>query len=220
MILRETLNQAIDDLKREVVEMADLALENIKNSIIAFQKNDIELARLVIEKDDEVDRLEERIAKNALRIIWKEQPLAKDLRLVTGILKLITDIERLGDHATDISEITLHISHVHNKRLLPITTKMFDLAQAMVLKAIESLIKVDDKLAREVIAEDDAIDALFKEIISKMAVLLREDKSDPDYIIYVLMVGKYVERIGDHAVNIAEWIIYIASGVHKNTSLF
>lgn len=220
MILRETLNQAIDDLKREVVEMADLALENIKNSIIAFQKNDIELARLVIEKDDEVDRLEERIAKNALRIIWKEQPLAKDLRLVTGILKLITDIERLGDHATDISEITLHISHVHNKRLLPITTKMFDLAQAMVLKAIESLIKVDDKLAREVIAEDDAIDTLFKEIISKMAVLLREDKSDPDYIIYVLMVGKYVERIGDHAVNIAEWIIYIASGVHKNTSLF
>ena len=108
-----------------------------------------------------------------MRIIWKEQPLAKDLRLVTGILKLITDIERLGDHATDISEITLHISHVHNKRLLPITTKMFDLAQAMVLKAIESLIKVDDKLAREVIAEDDAIDALFKEIISKNGGLVK-----------------------------------------------
>lgn len=220
MTLRESLNQSIDELKKDVVAMADLALSNIKQSIEAFRTNNIELAKVIITKDDQVDYYEEMIAKKCLSIIWREQPLAKDLRLVTGILKLITDIERIGDHATDISEIVIHVSHVKTKRLIPMTIKMFETVEQMVLNSIQALIKVDSNLANSVIEDDDIVDKAFNDIVLKMVQLLKENKTDEHYVIYVLMLAKYIERIGDHAVNIAEWIIYIASGIHKNTQLF
>lgn len=171
-------------------------------------------------KDSEVDRYEEEIAKKALQIIWREQPLASDLRLVTGILKLITDIERIGDHASDIAEMTLHLDDQRNKRLLPITSKMAEIVEQMVLSSIQGLVHVDQAIANQVIETDDLVDDLFNQLILKMTLELKEDKVDPNEAIYVLMVAKYFERIGDHAVNIAEWIIFMVSGKHKNTPLF
>lgn len=171
-------------------------------------------------KDSEVDRYEEEIAKKALQIIWREQPLASDLRLVTGILKLITDIERIGDHASDIAEMTLHLDDQRNKRLLPITSKMAEIVEQMVLSSIQGLVNVDQVIANQVIETDDLVDDLFNQLILKMTLELKEDKVDPNEAIYVLMVAKYFERIGDHAVNIAEWIIFMVSGKHKNTPLF
>lgn len=171
-------------------------------------------------KDSEVDRYEEEIAKKALQIIWREQPLASDLRLVTGILKLITDIERIGDHASDIAEMTLHLDDQRNKRLLPITSKMAEIVEQMVLSSIQGLVNVDQVIANQVIKTDDLVDDLFNQLILKMTLELKEDKVDPNEAIYVLMVAKYFERIGDHAVNIAEWIIFMVSGKHKNTPLF
>lgn len=171
-------------------------------------------------KDSEVDRYEEEIAKKALQIIWCEQPLASDLRLVTGILKLITDIERIGDHASDIAEMTLHLDDQRNKRLLPITSKMAEIVEQMVLSSIQGLVNVDQVIANQVIETDDLVDDLFNQLILKMTLELKEDKVDPNEAIYVLMVAKYFERIGDHAVNIAEWIIFMVSGKHKNTPLF
>jgi phosphate transport system protein len=200
--------------------MADLALSNIREGLYAFKNNDQNLAREVMAKDVEVDRYEEEIAKKALQIIWREQPLASDLRLVTGILKLITDIERIGDHASDIAEMTLHLDDQRNKRLLPITSKMAEIVEQMVLSSIQGLVNVDQVIANQVIETDDLVDDLFNQLILKMTLELKEDKVDPNEAIYVLMVAKYFERIGDHAVNIAEWIIFMVSGKHKNTPLF
>ncbi|MDY0295561.1 MAG: phosphate signaling complex protein PhoU [Acholeplasmataceae bacterium] len=220
MALRQSLLTSIEELKKEVANMADLALSNLREGLKAFKTNDLVLAKEVMAKDEDVDQYEEEIAKQALKIIWKEQPVAGDLRLVTGILKLITDLERIGDHASDVAEMTLHLSDARNQRVMPITSKMAERVEKMVLKSIEGLVKVDDKLANEVISEDDEVDDLFKTLISKMTQELKEDHIEPNEAIYILMVAKYFERVGDHAVNIAQWIIFMSKGTHKNTLLF
>ncbi len=220
MTLRNKLIESLEILKKDVAMMADLALSNIREGLYAFKNNDQNLAKEVMAKDAEVDRYEEEIAKKALQIIWREQPLASDLRLVTGILKLITDIERIGDHASDIAEMTLHLDNQRNKRLLPITSKMAEIVENMVLSSIEGLVHVNQEIALKVIETDDLVDDLFNQLIQKMTHELKEDKVDPNEAIYVLMVAKYFERIGDHAVNIAEWVIFMISGKHKNTPLF
>ena len=220
MTLRHTLQESIEELKREVAAMADLALQHLKEGLRAFKEGDMTLAKRVIKEDDDVDMYEEKIAKSALRIIWKEQPVATDLRFVTGALKLITDLERIGDHASDIAEMTLHLEANRNKRVLPITSTMAEIVEQMVLRSIEALVKVNVKLADEVIKMDDEVDSLFQEVLRKMTTELKNDKIDPNEAIYVLMVAKYFERVGDHAVNIAEWIIFIDKGTHKNTLLF
>ncbi len=220
MPLRQTLQESIEKLKQEVAGMADLALHNLREGLKAFKESDITLAKKVIKEDDDVDAYEESIAKHALRIIWKEQPVATDLRLVTGILKLITDLERIGDHASDIAEMTLHLEGNRNKRVLPITSTMAEIVEKMVLLSIKALVKVDVDIAADVKNTDDEVDSLFKEVLRKMTSELKHDKIDPNEAIYVLMVAKYFERVGDHAVNIAEWIIFIENGTHKNTRLF
>ena len=220
MTLRQSLMTSIEELKKEVASMADLALSNLREGLKAFKTNDLVLAREVMAKDEDVDQYEEEIAKQALKIIWKEQPVAGDLRLVTGILKLITDLERIGDHASDVAEMTLHLSDARNQRVMPITSKMAEHVERMVLKSIEGLVKVDEKLAFEVISEDDEVDDLFQNLISKMTQELKDDHIEPNEAIYILMVAKYFERVGDHAVNIAQWIIFMVKGTHKNTLLF
>ncbi len=220
MSLRQSLMTSIEELKREVAAMADLALANLREGLKAFKTNDLVLAREVIDKDEDVDKYEEEIAKSALKIIWKEQPVASDLRLVTGILKLITDLERIGDHASDVAEMTLHLTDSRNQRVMPLTSKMAEVVEQMVLKSIDGLVKVDEKLAREVIDQDDEVDSLFQQVINKMTTELKNDNIDPNEAIYILMVAKYFERVGDHAVNIAQWIIFMVKGTHKNTLLF
>ncbi len=220
MTLRQSLLMAMEELKKEVANMADLALQNLREGLKAFKTNDLILAKEVMAKDEEVDKYEEEIAKKALKIIWKEQPVASDLRLVTGILKLITDLERIGDHASDVAEMTLHLSDSRNQRVMPITSKMAERVEQMVLKSIQGLVEVDEKLANEVIDEDDEVDDLFQSLIAKMTLELKNDNIDPNEAIYILMVAKYFERVGDHAVNIAQWIIFMVKGTHKNTLLF
>ena len=220
MTLRQSLMTSIEELKKEVAQMADLALANLREGLKAFKTNDLVLAREVIAKDEEVDRYEEEIAKSALKIIWREQPVASDLRLVTGILKLITDLERIGDHASDVAEMTLHLTDSRNQRVMPVTSKMAEVVEQMVLKSIDGLVKVDEKLAKEVIEQDDEVDHLFQQVINKMTMELKNDTIDPNEAIYILMVAKYFERVGDHAVNIAQWIIFMVKGTHKNTLLF
>jgi len=220
MTLRASLMASIEALKKEVALMADYALANLKEGLISFKTNNLDLAKEVMKKDEEVDRYEEEIAKQALKIIWKEQPVASDLRLVTGILKLITDLERIGDHASDIAEMTLHLENTRNQRVMPISTKMSEIVEHMVLSSIDALVKVNGDLAYKVIQMDDEVDELFKKLILKMTNELKEEKIDPNEAIYTLMVAKYLERVGDHAVNIAEWIIFMVSGLHKNTLLF
>lgn len=218
--LRASLLKAIEELKGEVVTMADLVLNNINESFLDFKTNNLTKAESLMKADDQVDQLEEDISKAALRVIWKEQPYAQDLRVVTGILKLVTDLERIGDHATDIAEQTIHIGDLKNQRLLPKTTIMSEAAYQMVLNAINAFVKQDIQLARQVIEDDDIVDAQFNDVMASVTEQIKNDSIDSQYAVSVIMVAKYMERVADHAVNLAEWTIFMITGEHKKTPLF
>lgn len=218
--LRASLLKAIEALKAEVVTMADLVLNNINEAFLAFKTNDLKKAERLMKADDQVDQLEEDISKSALRVMWKEQPYAQDLRIVTGILKLVTDLERIGDHATDIAEQTIHIGDLKNQRLLPKTTMMSESAYQMVLNAINAFVKQDIKMAQQVIEDDDVVDAQFNDVMTSVTEQIKNDSIDSQYAVSVIMVAKYMERVADHAVNLAEWTIFMITGEHKKTPLF
>ncbi|SKC44229.1 Phosphate transport system protein phoU homolog [Acholeplasma oculi] len=218
--LRASLLKAIESLKAEVVTMADMVLNNINEAFLAFKTNNVKKAASLIKLDEEVDKLEEDISKSALRLIWKEQPYAHDLRMVTGILKLITDLERIGDHAADIAEQTLHIGELKNQRLLPKTTMMSESAYQMVLNAINAFVKQDLALAQQVIKDDDIVDNQFDDVMKSVTEQIKGETIVSEYAVSVIMVAKYMERIADHAVNLAEWTIFIITGEHKSTPLF
>ncbi|MCU0104751.1 phosphate signaling complex protein PhoU [Acholeplasma vituli] len=217
---RRTYQTALNELKKSVIEMADQVLKNVRQGLQSFEKNDLDLAREIIKADDQIDMYEEEISKQALRIIWKEQPIAQDLRLVTTILKILTDIERIGDHASDISEIALHLEGHQFSRDLTLVLSMAKHAEHMVQNAIEALVSEDAVLAKLIIAQDDMVDDLYKQMIERSAEWIKDDVDDTPYVISIILISKYLERVADHAVNIAEWVIFLVTGSHKNTPLY
>ncbi len=217
---RNTYQTALNQLKKSVIEMADQALLNVRNGLKSFETNDLDLARQIIKADDQIDMMEEEISKQALRIIWKEQPIAQDLRLVTTILKILTDIERIGDHASDISEISLHLEGHQFVRDLSVVLSMAKHAEYMVQQSIEALVSEDAVLAKLIIAQDDVVDDEYKRMIQLAAEWIKDDVDDTPYVISIILISKYLERVADHAVNIAEWVIFLVTGSHKNTPLF
>jgi phosphate transport system protein len=217
---RNTYQTALNQLKKSVIEMADQALLNVRNGLKSFETNDLVLAKNIIKADDQIDMMEEEISKQALRIIWKEQPIAQDLRLVTTILKILTDIERIGDHASDISEISLHLEGHQFVRDLSLVLSMAKHAEHMVQSAIEALVSEDAVMAKLIIAQDDIVDHEYRQMIQLSAQWIKDDVDDTAYVISIILISKYLERVADHAVNIAEWVIFLVTGSHKNTPLF
>lgn len=217
---RNTYQTALNQLKKSVIEMADQALLNVRDGLKSFETNDLVLAKNIMKADDQIDMMEEEISKQALRIIWKEQPIAQDLRLVTTILKILTDIERIGDHASDISEISLHLEGHQFVRDLSVVLSMAKHAEHMVQSAIEALVSEDAVLAKLIIAQDDIVDHEYRQMIQLAAQWIKDDVDDTPYVISIILISKYLERVADHAVNIAEWVIFLVTGSHKNTPLF
>lgn len=220
MQVRKTLVLSMQALKKEVVDMAELTLVNIKKAFHAFQHASQEEAQAVLKLDDAVDAAEESIAKHALQVIWREQPVASDLRLVTGILKMITDIERIGDHACDIAYMTTNIKTKPNQHVVLLATKLMNNLESMYNMTIQALELNNEALAHKVIEEDENINVVYKEALAKITDMLKKDQIEPEEAVYSLMILKYLEKIGDHATNIAEWIIFTLTGIHKKTELY
>ena len=220
MQVRKTLVLSMQALKKEVIDMAELTLVNIKKAFHAFQTANQEEAKATLQLDDAVDAAEESIAKHALQVIWREQPVASDLRLVTGILKMITDIERIGDHACDVAYMTTHIDSKPNEHVLLLATKLMNNLESMYNMTIQALELNNEALAHKVIEEDESINQIYKEALAKITDMLKKDQIEPEEAVYSLMILKYLEKIGDHATNIAEWIIFTLTGIHKKTELY
>ncbi len=217
---RTTYNQSLNKLKEDIVKMGDLVFDRIGQAIEAFQTNNLELAQHLIKTDDEVDNYEEDIAKQCINIIWKEQPIATDLRLVTGILKMVTDLERIGDHVVDISEITLDLAGHQFEQNLSIITTMVNQATKMIKDSVDALVNIDVVKARLTIENDDIVDENYSKLIKAVSDWIKTSPVGSEYVISILLVGKYLERVADHSVNIAEWVIFIATGTHKHVQLF
>ncbi len=211
-----TMNNELDNLRSMILRMLDQVETNLKYAVELYYNYDEKKANLI--NDDIVDLHERLIEEMCLDIMIKERPFAKDLRTVSGILTLVEDLERLGDHAEDILEYAKKLKDLPHHDI-PDMDLCFKESLNMVHNASLSFINNDTKLAEKVIKNDDLVDSLYKKLLSQMISLLNEKKCTPEFAIYTTIVIKYIERIADHAVNVAEWVIYILSGYYKDKQI-
>jgi phosphate transport system protein len=204
----------LEKLNHDLIEMGVLVEDAMDKSIVALKNKDKELAKSIYDHDDLIDDMENVIERRCLNLIARQQPLAKDLRTVTTALKIITDLERIGDHASDIAEITINM--VNQKYIKPLIDipKMAELAKIMVHDAITAYVNSDKELALKVCLSDDPVDDLFDKIVLELVGIMKNDISGIDQIINFMFIAKYLERMADHATNIAEWVIYNITGTH------
>lgn len=212
--MRSSFDTELENLDNELIEMGGLVEWSIENAVAALIEKDIDLAKKVIESDGKINKMERKIEHRCLNLLMSQQPVAKDLREISSILKIITDLERIGDHAQDISEITVKLgSQDYIKEIVDIK-KMLTLVIEMVNMSIDAFIKKDQVLAKEMIELDYKVNDLFDIIKEDLVNLIQKDKNNGEQALNLMMVAKYLERIGDHAQNIGEWILFSITGEH------
>ena len=214
MSARKQFEEELAQLKTELVKMCRLTENMIETAIKALIEQDPELGRSIGVMDKQVDEYEMDIEKKCMRILLKQQPVAKDFREVSTALKMITDIERFGDQASDIGELVCTMPGEKYIKKLTHITAMGNLAVKMVRESVNSFINNNEALADVVIKLDDEMDEMFLTVKNDLIELIKKDGNNGDQAIELMMVAKYLERIGDHAVNVCEWTKYNETGVH------
>jgi phosphate transport system protein len=197
-----------------LIEMGTLIEKAIGLAVEALVKQDTALARQSVEFDDEVDQKEKDIESLCLKLLLQQQPVASDLRLISAALKMITDMERIGDQAADISEVTMRLASVPYENKLEYIPQMAEATAKMVTDSIDAFVKRDVELALSVVGADDTVDELFNAEKDGWVRHIREGGADGEQAVDLMMIAKYFERIGDHAVNIAEWVVFSITGKH------
>jgi len=219
MSMRSRFDEQLRQLNDALIEMAEIVKQAIAKANKALIEQDFELARQIVASDDEIDDKEKEIESFCLKLILQQQPVAKDLRLVSAVLKIITDLERIGDHATDISEITLLIGDEPHIKKLEHIPKMAEASMKMLTESVEAFVKRDISLANEVIAYDDVVDELFETVKKDLIALIKVNAENGNQAIDLVMVAKYFERIADHATNVAEWVVFSLTGIYKDSKV-
>ena len=213
--MRNRFDEQLAQLNHEMIEMGALCEEVIALASKALTENDRTLAKKVAPVDSEIDRKERDIESRCLRLLLQQQPVARDLRQISAALKMITDMERIGDQAEDIAEIIAFLED----RQAENDAVFREMARAviqMVTESVDAYVKCDIILAKKVIADDDYVDDCFARIKQSLISRIAAAPTEGEYALDLLMIAKYYERIGDHATNIAEWVIYSVTGVHKD----
>lgn len=211
--MRNRFDEQLELLKKQMIQMGALCEGSIANATKALIDGNIELAKKAIAADEEIDQKEREIESLCLKLLLQQQPVARDLRQISSALKMITDMERIGDQAADISEITM----LANIKAAENTNHIVDMAKAtikMVTDSIDAYVRQDLDLAKAVIDYDDVVDNLFNDVKADMIRLINEDTNNGEFAIDLMMIAKYFERIGDHATNIAEWVVFAITGKH------
>ena len=214
--VRKSYDEELLQLDTLLARMGHEAGAAIESALTALRNDDIELARSVVARDSQIDASEHEIEHRCLQLL-----VASDLRKVSTALKMVTDVERIGDQASDIAELVLHL---HAKStdavgVLEDILKMGDDVLKMVKRSIAAYVQVDLAAAAEVIAHDDVIDAAFRRISSEIAQYIAAHPTEAETALDLFMVTKYLERLGDHAVNVAEWVEFLKTGVHKSRKI-
>jgi phosphate transport system protein len=212
--MRNKFDTQLEELNNDLITMGALCENAIACAVKALLNYDLVLADNAIKAEKTIDQKERDIETLCLRLLLQQQPVAKDLRLISSALKMITDMQRIGDQAADIAEIVTYIDLSESKNKVHIS----DMAEAvikMVTESIDAFVKRDLELANAVIDYDDVVDGLFTTNKKDLMVLISDDKNIGEQAIDILMISKYLERIGDHAVNIAGWVVFAITGTHK-----
>ena len=208
--MRAKFDEQLNQLNQEMVQMGVMIEENIQTSIEALVRHNVEMAKEIVEKDVAVDQKQKQIEGICFDLLIQQQPVAKDLRAITAAMKMVPDMERIGDHAADISEITVLLDNAEKTKSMETIIQMASEALFMLMQSIDAYVKKDIELAQKVIQHDDVVDKLFGQIKQEIIEQIQQNKEvkEGEYEIDMLMIAKYLERIGDHATNIAEWVIY------------
>ncbi|MEE1281743.1 MAG: phosphate signaling complex protein PhoU [Acutalibacteraceae bacterium] len=212
--MRGRFDEQLMLLNKKMIEMGALCENVIAVSAKALLEGDINKAKTVKETGVGIDHMEREIEAICLKLLLQQQPVASDLRQISAALKMITDMERIGDQAEDIAEIIPFLSGRTGEECGEIR-EMAEVAINMVTNCVDAYVKQDLKLARSVYNHDDVVDACFDKVKTKLISMIAENTDNGEYAIDLLMIAKYFERIGDHAVNIAEWVEFSVTGEHK-----
>lgn len=206
--MRTKFDEQLNQLNQELMHMGTMIEEQIQKAVVAFMKQDTELARIIMDNDTDVDREEKKIENICFNLLMQQQPVARDLRTISAAMKMVTDMERIGDHAADISEMTILIADNTYVKQLDHIQKMASETVQMLMKSIQAYVDKDMETAKAVIKNDDVIDELFLEVKQDLIAMIHANADCGEQATDLLMVAKYFERIGDHATNIAEWVIF------------
>lgn len=216
---RTTFEQAIKELQEDLIKMGSLVEESIDKAVTSLANRDAKLSEEVVAGDDAIDAMETEIENKCMTLLARQQPIAKDLRLIATVLKIITDLERMGDHATDIAKVNLRLDGQPLIKPLVDIPRMAVLTQNMVRNALNAFIREDIKLAEQVGQDDDEVDHLYGQIFRELLVFMLQDPRTISQATYLLFVGNYLERIGDHATNIGERVLYLVTGEKKDLNV-
>lgn len=213
--MRNRFDRQLEQLNNEMIEMGTMIEKAISEAVSALVSQNVEKAKAAIDGDDEIDHQERKIESLCLRLLLQQQPVARDLRQISSALKMITDMERIGDHAADISEITISLADQPYIKKLEHIQEMAKETMGMLVDAIGAFVEKNKEKAESVIARDDIVDALFCSIKKELIGLIHQNPENGEQAADLLMVAKYFERIGDHATNISEWVIFSITGEHQ-----
>lgn len=216
--MRIHFDEQLRELNRDLTRMGALCEDALTQVVRALTESDQEALRHVSALDPEIDRMERHIENTCLQLLLQQQPVARDLRQISAALKMITDMERIGDQAEDIAEIIPFLGG----RTVDACHEICRMARAatkMVTDSVEAFVRRDLNLARAVMQQDDGVDQDFARVKAALIDLIRQDASEGEYALDLLMIAKYLERIGDHATNIAEWVEYTLTGIHRSEEL-
>lgn len=221
MAPRIIFDQELETLKNKVTEMSERAESSYERLVRAVEHGDRETLKLLLDNDRQMIDMQRSIEAKCLTLLTKQQPVAKDLRLVSASLKVVTDIERIGDHVSDIAELYLRMNgKVTDGEYEALLATMMQEAKEMLREAVEAFVEGSEEVAIEVIKRDDVVDDLFNQVKNKMMDAIRDQSLDADKVVDYLMVAKYLEKIGDHAVNIGEWAIFRMTGDMQGVKLY
>ncbi|NLT63718.1 MAG: phosphate signaling complex protein PhoU [Clostridiales bacterium] len=214
MTTRKLYDDELKELSSALIRMGAMAIDAVSRSMQALKTFDKQLAKEIIEDDANINAMERDIETMCLKLILKQQPVATDLRKISAAIKMITDIERIGDAASDIAEISMFHDDCSFPEIQNEVLNMAESAKEMLASAIDSYVTGDLDLAAKTIAKDDVVDDFFIKIRNELASRIYKDAQEMDTVIDYLMIIKYLERIGDHAVNICEWVQFYVTGIH------
>lgn len=207
--------QELENIHNDLLKMGSLVEDAIINAIMSLKNKDIDLAKKTIDNDEYIDELESSIEDRCIKFIATQHPLASDLREITTILRMITDLERIGDHAEDICRYTIRLSDERYIKELIDIPKMADLASNMVKNSLDAFVKKDVTHAKKVWNMDEEIDSLFKSIYDELIGIMSDDNEKIYQSTIFLFISAHLERIADYSTNICEKIVYIVTGKYK-----
>lgn len=217
--MRSKFVSELQAMHEDLIQMASLAETAISSSVKALETMDETLAQKVVGSDHQIDELEKEVERRCLRLLLQQQPVARDLRSVSTALKMITDLERIGDQAADIAEVTVFLCRNRDFQMPEGLREMALAAVKMVRGAIDAFVEENLDKAHEVIGYDDVVDWAFLRTRDELIRQVKQATGSAEQIMDLLMIAKYLERIGDHAVNTAEWVVFFLTGAHKDAQV-